>query len=44
MENRRNSIGSWLLLEDATSYEVEKIIWKKKFEERIVVVAFADIT
>ena len=46
MENGRNSIISWLLVEDVTSYEVEKMIWKKKLEEMTCtdVVAFADIT
>ena len=32
------------LVLDATSYEVEKIIWKKTLEERTDVAAFADIT
>ena len=46
MENGRNSIRSWLLVVDVTSYEVEKIILKKKLEEMMCtdVVAFADIT
>ena len=46
MENGRNSIISCLLMEDVTSYEVKKMIWKKKLEEMMCtdVVAFADIT
>ena len=39
-------IRSWLLVVDVTSYEVAKMIWKKKLEEMMCtdVVAFADIT
>ena len=46
MENGRNSIRRWLLVVDVTSYEVEKMIWKKKLEEMMCtdVVAFTDIT
>ena len=38
----KKSIRSWLLV--VASYGVEKIIWKKKLEERTDVVAFTDIT
>ena len=43
---KKNLIRSWLLLVDVTSYEVKKMIWKKKLEEMMCtdVVAFADIT
>ena len=46
VENGGNSIISWLLVEDVTTYEVEKTIWKKELEEMMCtdVVAFADIT